>query len=87
MKPSIQAITAFVKTVSLGSFAAAAKELDQTSAAISKQVKSLEQQLGTRLLHRTTRHLSLTEEGEYLYQRYCIALAQLDASYNWLESR
>lgn len=87
MKPSVQAITAFVKTVSMGSFAAAAKELNQTSAAISKQVKNLEQQLGIRLLHRTTRQLSLTEEGEYLYHRYGLVLAQLDASYNWLESR
>lgn len=87
MKPSIQAITAFVKTASLGSFAAAAKELDQTSAAVSKQVKSLEQQLETRLLHRTTRKLSLTEEGEYLYHRYGSALAQIDDSYNWLETR
>jgi DNA-binding transcriptional LysR family regulator len=50
-------------------------------------VKSLEQQLSTRLLHRTTRQLSLTEEGEYLYRRYCLVLAQLDASYHWLESR
>ena len=87
MKPSLQAITAFVKTVALGSFAAAAKELNQTPAAISKQVKTLEQQLSARLLHRTTRQLSLTEEGEYLYHKYCLILTQLDASYNWLESR
>ena len=87
MFPSIQAISAFVKTVSLGSFAAAANELNQTPAAISKQVKSLEKQLNTRLLNRTTRQLSLTEEGDYLYQRYCRALAQLDESNNWLESR
>lgn len=87
MKLSLQAITAFVKTVSLESFAAAAKDLEQTPAAISKQVKNLEQQLNTRLLNRTTRSLSLTEEGEYLYNKYRAALSLLDSSNDWLESR
>lgn len=87
MKHFLQAITAFVQTASLGSFAAAAKELEQTPAAISKQVKKLELQLNTRLLNRTTRSLSLTDEGEYLYNKYRAALALLDSSSNWLESR
>ncbi|QUM76161.1 LysR family transcriptional regulator [Moritella sp. 24] len=87
MRHSLQAITAFVKTASLGSFASAAKDLEQTPASISKQVKKLEQQLGTRLLNRTTRSLSLTDEGKYLYNKYRAALALLDSSSDWLDLR
>lgn len=47
-----------------GSFSAAARELDVTTAAVSKRMSQLEARLGARLLHRTTRRIGLTPEGE-----------------------
>ena len=50
----------FVKTVELGSFSAAADDLNLSPQLVGKQVKMLEQHLGVSLLHRTTRRQSLT---------------------------
>lgn len=50
------------------SFAAVAEQLGMSAAFISKRVRLLEQQMGVRLLHRTTRRVSLSEEGERVYQ-------------------
>lgn len=50
------------------SFAAAAQDLGASPAYVSKRVRVLEEQLGTRLLHRTTRHVALTEDGERAYR-------------------
>ncbi|MFY9626070.1 MAG: LysR family transcriptional regulator [Rhodoplanes sp.] len=55
---------AFVRVVERGSFSAAGKDLGLTPSAVSKLVSRLEDRLGTRLLHRTTRRLALTPEGE-----------------------
>ncbi len=54
----------FVLLVRRGSLAAAAQELGLTPSAASKRLAALEQRLGVRLLHRTTRRISLTPEGE-----------------------
>ena len=54
----------FVRVVDRGSFSAAGKDLGLTPSAVSKLVSRLEDRLGTRLLHRTTRRLALTPEGE-----------------------
>jgi DNA-binding transcriptional LysR family regulator len=56
-------LIAAVQAAESGSFSSAAKVLDLTPAAVSKNVASLESQLGVRLFNRTTRQLSLTEEG------------------------
>lgn len=57
----------FVRTVRCGSLSAAARTLSLTPAAVSYRLTKLEGRLGTRLLHRTTRRLVLTEDGsEYL---------------------
>lgn len=53
----------FVRVVELGSFAAAAEDLRRTPSAISKLIGRLESRLGVQLLTRTTRRLSLVEEG------------------------
>ncbi|MET1415251.1 LysR family transcriptional regulator [Roseibium sp. HPY-6] len=63
----LSALSGFVQSVNLGSFSAAAKHLGVSQPAISQQVRSLEDQLGTRLLNRTTRQLRLTEAGERYY--------------------
>jgi DNA-binding transcriptional LysR family regulator len=57
-------ITAFVATAQAGSFTAAAERIGLTQSAIGKSVARLEQRLGVKLFHRSTRHLSLTPEGE-----------------------
>jgi DNA-binding transcriptional LysR family regulator len=59
----------FVAVVDGGSFAAAAQKLDTSRAMVSKQVQKLEEHLGTRLLNRTTRKLSLTGTGREFYER------------------
>ncbi len=60
----VDGIEAFVKIADLGSFAAAARELNISPSAVSKLVSKTEEELGTRLLNRNTRGLSLTPEGE-----------------------
>jgi len=60
----------FCAVVDAGSFIKAADALDFSKAAVSRHVGELESRLGVRLLHRTTRRLSLTEEGE-VCQRAC----------------
>ncbi|WP_043539478.1 LysR family transcriptional regulator [Salinarimonas rosea] len=57
-------ISLFVRLVELGSFAAVADEFGYTASAVSKLVSRMEGRLGVKLLHRTTRKLSLTPEGE-----------------------
>jgi len=59
----------FVQVVSKGSFTAASKQLNLSRAQISKSVMQLEAHLGTRLLNRTTRKISLTETGRAYYER------------------
>ncbi|WP_232436069.1 LysR family transcriptional regulator [Burkholderia ubonensis] len=63
----LRALESFLRTVEAGSFSAAAGRLGVTPAAVSKHVAKLERDLGTRLFHRTTRSLALTEAGERLY--------------------
>ncbi|MGO9818714.1 MAG: LysR family transcriptional regulator [Acidocella sp.] len=58
----------FARVVQEGGFSAAARSLDLTPSAVSKAIARLEERLGARLLLRTTRALSLTEEGEAYYQ-------------------
>ena len=60
-----------------GSLSAAARELGISTSAVSKRLARLEQHLGVRLLHRTTRRLSLTDEGEMYLQGAARILADL----------
>jgi DNA-binding transcriptional LysR family regulator len=69
---------AFVRVVEHRSFAAAAKALGLTSSAVSKLVSRLEDRLGVCLLHRTTRRLALTSEGEVYFTRARRILAEID---------
>lgn len=64
-----QEMQAFVAVVDAGSFVRAADALDISKTAVSRLVGDLEARLGTRLLHRTTRRLSLTPEGEVFHER------------------
>jgi DNA-binding transcriptional LysR family regulator len=73
-----QAITVFAKVVEQGSFARAAERLSISTSACSRHVAELEAHLATRLLHRTTRRLSLTESGQAFYERCVQLLADLE---------
>jgi DNA-binding transcriptional LysR family regulator len=57
-------LAAFVRTVDLGSFAAVGTEVELTASGVSRIVTRLERRIGAKLLHRTTRRLVLTQEGE-----------------------
>jgi DNA-binding transcriptional LysR family regulator len=59
----VSTMEVFVRTVLCGSLSAAGRELNLTPAAVSYRIARLEDSLGTRLLHRTTRRLRLTEDG------------------------
>lgn len=59
----LQAMQTYVRVVETGSFSAVARELSSTQSAVSKQVAALEKYLGVRLLSRTTRALTPTDDG------------------------
>jgi DNA-binding transcriptional LysR family regulator len=74
----IQDIAAFVVSVKAGTYTAAAKSLGKTRSAIGKSVTRLENQLNVRLLNRSTRGLSLTDDGQALFERCQIILDDLE---------
>src|SRR6201984_2514963 len=76
-------MTSFVRAVETGSFSAVARELGTTQPNISRHIASLEQHLGTRLLHRSTRKLTPTPEGERYYadsRRVLDAIAEAESN-------
>ena len=80
-------MAAFVHTVETGSFTAAAVRMGVSKSATGKHVARLEQRLGVKLLNRTTRSISLTEEGA-LYYRSCLrVMDELDEAESLLASR
>jgi DNA-binding transcriptional LysR family regulator len=72
------AMTSFRRVVEARGFAAAARQLGLSPAAVTKQIAWLEDELGTRLLHRTTRSVSPSEIGASYYQRCVRILDDLD---------
>ncbi|PYE89202.1 LysR family transcriptional regulator [Phyllobacterium leguminum] len=73
-------LLAFVRTVDAGSFSAAARDLSTTPSAISKSVARLERRIGTRLFLRSTRALTLTQDGQAFFERVAPLLRELDSS-------
>jgi DNA-binding transcriptional LysR family regulator len=74
----LQSMRVFVKVADLGSFVGAAGALDLSTAVVTRHVADLEARLGTRLLNRTTRRLSLTESGATYLERVRHILADLE---------
>jgi DNA-binding transcriptional LysR family regulator len=74
----LHAITAFVRVVETGSFAAAARRMNLSVSNVSRHVAELENHLGARLLNRTTRRVSLTEPGRAFFERTVQLLADLE---------
>ena len=88
MRATSEEIAIFVAVVESGSFSRAAEQLGQANSAVSRAVKKLESKLGVSLLNRTTRQLSLTEEGERYFRRMQVVLQEMAAAENeLLESR
>ena len=77
----------FNAVVDAGSFVKAADALNMSKAAVSRYVVDMETRLGVRLLHRTTRRLSLTDEGQIFYVRSKELLAELAEAEDEITSR
>ena len=80
MKATSEELVIFVAVVESGSFSRAAVQLGQANSAISRSVKKLEMKLGVSLLNRTTRQLSLSEEGERYFRRVQSILQEMAAA-------
>jgi DNA-binding transcriptional LysR family regulator len=74
----LQSMRVFAKVVEQGSFARAAVAMDMSNAVVTRHVADLESHLGTRLLNRTTRKLSLTETGASYLERVRQILLDID---------
>lgn len=75
---TLVSMNVFRYVVEVGSFVGAAERMQMSAAMASKHVMHLEQQLGSRLLHRTTRRVAPTEAGREYYERLVQALTELD---------
>lgn len=73
-------LVAFVRTVESGSFSAAARSAGMTPSAVSKGIARLEAELGAKLFRRSTRHLSLTPEGQAFFERVAPLLRGIEDS-------
>ena len=82
----LASMSSFVQVVDTRSFSGAARQLKLSQATVTGHIQSLEQQLGIRLLNRTTRKVSLTEEGAQFYQRCMRILAEFTEVENLAKS-
>ena len=74
----LTSLTAFVQVADSGGFSAAGRRLNMSTTMVSNHVQALEDRLGARLLHRTTRKVSLTEVGKAYYDRCTQILSDLE---------
>lgn len=74
----IYAMKLFVRVAERESFSRAAEDVGLPKGSVSRQIQALENQLGTRLLHRTTRRVQLTQDGMAYYERAKDLLSNLD---------
>ena len=79
-------LNSFVAVVEAGGFSAAARRTDQTQSGVSKAVGALEKRLGVRLLNRSTRSVTLTDQGRDYYDRARPLLEELDETESDLTS-
>jgi len=77
----------FVTVAESGTLAEGARRMDVTASAVSQRLRQLEQRVGVHLVHRSTRHFKLTDEGEQFYRRAVDLLSELDDMIDSLRSR
>ncbi|MEY9162545.1 DNA-binding transcriptional LysR family regulator [Sinorhizobium fredii] len=82
----LNGISVFVEAAEAGGFSTAAERLNLSRSAVGKAIARLEQRLGVRLFHRTTRAQSLTEEGQLFYESCQKALGEIRTAEALLES-
>ena len=82
----LNAMAIFVRVIERGSFSAVARELQTTQPTISKVLRALETELGGKLISRSTRRLSLTDEGQRYYSHCRQILAAVDAAEHSFQS-
>jgi DNA-binding transcriptional LysR family regulator len=75
----LECMQTFCRVAELNSFSGAARLLELSPAVVTRQVAALEEMLGTRLLNRSTRHVSLSEAGQQYYQECVDLLEQFEA--------
>ena len=73
----LAALATFVRVVDMGSLSKAARSLPSSLTSVSRQLSALERHFGTQFVRRTTRRLTLTDEGRMLYERAKAVLAEL----------
>ena len=83
----IRDISTFVTTVKYGSYTQAAKHLGVTRSTVGKSIVRLEQAMGVRLLNRTTRSLSTTDEGKVFYEYSHSIMEELNTMTSVMDSR
>jgi DNA-binding transcriptional LysR family regulator len=83
----LMSMRVFQKVIDEGGFAAAARALDMSSAGVTRQIADLEDYLGTRLLHRTTRRVSLSPAGETYLSRVRSILQDIDDAHDLASSQ
>jgi len=76
---SLELIVSFASAARHSSFASAARELGLSPSAVAKNIARLEEQMGVRLFHRTTRQVSLSPDGEELFERCRRILEEVEA--------
>jgi len=81
----LRAIELFVRLADLGSFTKVANEVNASRSMISKEIARLESDLGARLLHRSTRNVSLTHAGEGYLQRARQILARMNEADSFVQ--
>ena len=81
----LRAIQLFVRLADLGSFTLVAEQTNASKSMISKEISRLEEALGARLLHRSTRNVKLTHVGEGYLQRAREILEKLDDADNFVQ--
>jgi DNA-binding transcriptional LysR family regulator len=84
---NLNLLTSFYAVARHGSFTGAADELCLTHSVISKHVKQLEETLDSVLFNRTTRSVSLTEEGAYLYQKCRTIFAEVEEVKSFIDDQ
>ncbi|KVV52005.1 LysR family transcriptional regulator [Burkholderia territorii] len=83
----LPALDTFARIVSAGSLSAAARELDLSLSVVSKRLAHLESRLGVRLLHRTTRQQTLTDDGAQFHAQVLRILAEIDRAETLMSDR